>query len=99
MEDNFGINSKVDLYKRLSPALNCKKRELEKNNIVVKNEEIWNYLIKTMWIGKKDLELSEMVDDILNFNNDDICLFLKKNKTKKEKDNLENVVNQEIELL
>ena len=99
MEDNYGINNKVDLYKRLSPALNCKKRELEKNNIIVKNEEIWNYLVKSLWNGKKGLELSEMVDDILNFDNDNFNSFIKNNKTKKVKIDDKEEINQQIELL
>ena len=73
MDDNFGIKSTIDLYKRVLPALNCKVRELEKlgtNNI--KKEDIWNYLIKNKWETVKGLKLSDMVDDILNINNDEL---------------------------
>ena len=70
MDDNFGIKSTVDLYKRVLPALNCKTRELEKLGFKnIKKEDIWNYLIKNKWITVKGLKLSDMVDDILNIDN------------------------------
>ena len=37
---DFGINSSLDLYKRLTPAMNCKIRELNKYKInYIKNED------------------------------------------------------------
>ena len=66
MDDYFGIKNEVDLYRRLLPALNCKQRELSKNNINIKKEDIWNYLIKSRWDNMKGLDLSTMVNDILN---------------------------------
>ena len=70
MNDNFGINNKIDLYKRLVPALNSKVKELEKNNIKnIKKEDIWNYFIKYKWTNIDSLSLSDMVDDILNIDN------------------------------
>lgn len=73
MDDNFGIKSTIDLYKRVLPALNCKVRELEKiGTRNIKKEDIWNYLIKNKWETVKGLKLSDMVDDILNINNDEL---------------------------
>ena len=73
MDDNFGIRSTIDLYKRVLPALNCKVRELEKyGSKNIKKEDIWNYLIKNKWETVKGLKLSDMVDDILNINNDEL---------------------------
>lgn len=96
MEKDFGINNKVDLYKRLMPALNCKIRELERIKVKnIKKEEVWNYLLKTRWENVTGLNLSDMVDDILNLDNSDLIKFLNK-----EKDNFEdNIVKEEIELL
>ena len=92
MERDFGINSKIDLYKRLLPALSCKVRELQKNHILhVKKEDIWNYLIKEKWDNISKMELSEMVDDILNLDNDLFVGF--------SHDIPENIVGNEIELL
>ena len=97
MEKDLGINNKVDLYKRLLPALNCKVRELERVRIInVKKEDIWNYLIKEKWDNFSKMELSEMVDDILNLDNDELS-----QKIKGKNDNSEAGKNEddEIELL
>ena len=92
MEKSLGINNMVDLYKRLTPALNCKIRELYKKGIRIKKEELWNYLVKDRWNNVKGLELSEMVDDILNLDNDKLIDYHLKNKK-------ENTTEQEIEQL
>ena len=98
MEKDFGINSKIELYKRLMPALNCKIRELERLNVrYVKKEDIWNYLLKEKWENITGLDLSTMVDDILNLDNQDLITFLSK-KTNNYK-NDENIINNELELL
>lgn len=73
MDENFGIKNTIDLYKRLLPALNCKIRELEKLNVKgIKKEDLWNYLIKYKWEKVTGLNLSDMVDTILNINNDEL---------------------------
>ncbi len=97
MEIDLGINNKVDLYKRLLPALRCKTRELEKYNCRnVKNEDIWNYLLKNKWGNVTGLSLSEMVDDILNLDND---LFKKYISTQKNNESMEDKNSNEIEML
>ena len=97
MEKEFGINSKIDLYKRLTPALNCKKRELERLDInYIKKEDIWNYLLKTKWESVTGLDLSEMVDDILNLDNNELVEFVDKIH---DNFDIDNIVSQEIELL
>lgn len=97
MEKDLGIKSKVDLYKRLLPALNCKVRELERSNIsYIKKEDIWNYLIKEKWENVSGMELSEMVDDILNLDNDLLIQFANGKTINVDADN---IVANEIELL
>lgn len=93
---DFGINSSLDLYKRLSPAMNCKIRELVKYDIdYIKKEDIWNYLMKNKWDKEKGITLAEMVDDILNLDNKLLDNFVKSKLSKfKEKVELE-----EVELL
>ena len=87
MDDNFGIKNTVDLYKRLLPALNSKTRELERLKVnYIKKEDIWNFLIKYKWKTTIGLKLSDMVDDILNIDNDELI----KNITNMKK-NLNNV--------
>lgn len=93
---DFGISNSLDLYKRLTPAMNCKIRELSKGNIkYIKKEDIWNYLMKSKWNKEKGITLAEMVDDILNLNNDLLDSFVKGN-FKKTKSNVE---LEEVELL
>ncbi len=73
MYDDFGIKHTVDLYKRLLPALNSKLREIDRiSSIRIKSEDIWNYFIRCKWKTVIELELSDMVDDILNTNNDEL---------------------------
>ena len=71
------INSSLDLYKRLTPAMNCKVRELEKLDMTyIKKEDIWNYLMRNKW-KTKGVPLADMVDDILNLNNKILDDFVK----------------------
>ena len=77
MDMDFGINNKIELFKRLTPALNCKIRELKRNDINnVKKEDLWNFLLKVKWENVKGLDLSQMVDDILNLNNDELIKYV-----------------------
>ena len=92
MDDNFGIKNTVDLYRRLLPALNSKIREIEKLNVKnIRKEDIWNYLIKYKWESVTGLNLSDMVDDILNIDNDELI----KNITRIKN----NIGNKNIEAL
>ena len=77
MDMDLGINSKSELYKRLVPALNCKVRELNRDNIYnIKTYDVWNYLFKTKWEKDKGLDLSQMVDDILNLRNEELIKYV-----------------------
>ena len=97
MDKDFGINDKKELYKRVTPALNCKKRELEKYKVnYVNKEDIWNYLLKTKWKSVVGLDLSQMVDDILNLDNNKLIDFV---SNKLNSSNSDNIVETEIELL
>lgn len=93
---DFEINSSLDLYKRLSPAMNCKERELIRNNMdYIKKEDIWNYLMKNKWKKAKGLTLDMMVDDILNTDNKVLDKYVK-DKLKMLEEKIE---QEEIELL
>lgn len=65
-----------DLYKRVLPALNTKKSELERINFNVNCLDIWDYCINNLWRNKKDLRIYEMVSDILNADELKIKIFL-----------------------
>ncbi len=80
MESNFGIKSKIDLYKRVLPALNCKVRELKRAGVDnIEKEDIWNYLLKVKWANAVGLNLSDMVNDILKIDKDDLIKFATSN--------------------
>lgn len=84
--DNF--TSLSDLYKRLTPALNSKVREL--NNlgyIYIKEEDVWNYLSETKWSKCDNLFLCDMVDNIFNLDNELLNNYVL-NKLKNEKRNI-----------
>ena len=55
-----------ELYKRVVPALRTKKRLLLKKGISVKENIIFEYLVKEKWSKGKNLALNDIVSDILN---------------------------------
>lgn len=64
------FNSARELYEKVTPALNTKKRMLKKKGINVNNIEIFEYLVKNVWKTKEGLALNDIVDDILNVSED-----------------------------
>ena len=86
------FNNVEELYKRIRPALRTKVKELLKNNIMyVKEEDIWNFLVENRWKEAKNLELSDIVDDILNIENDKLALYVQtKMRRQRREANLEN---------
>ena len=64
---SISIKSQKELYNKIKPALRCKKHDLFKEGItIVCEDDIWDYLKTNKWINVKDLQLSEIVDDVLN---------------------------------
>ena len=73
-----GFKSVEDLYKRVLPALRSKVKELiREKTTYVKEEDIWNFLVESKWKNSIGLELSDIVDDILNVNNDKLKSYVK----------------------
>jgi len=66
---NIEFKDIKELYKRVMPALRCKKRLLLKNGINVNENDIFEYLAKEKWSKGKNLTLSEIVSDIINVDN------------------------------
>jgi len=65
--EEIKFNSIDELYNRLKPAFRTKINDLRKKNIsFVEIKDIWNFLTKTKWSTRHDLELFDMVNDILN---------------------------------
>lgn len=76
MLDDF--SSLEELYHRLLPALECKKRELNDYGYgYLKVEDIWNYLKDSIWTHSSNLSLNEMVSDILNVDNEEVDSYFK----------------------
>ena len=65
--EEIKFHSLNELYKRLLPALRSKKKQLLKNGIAyIHEEDIWNCCKDNCWNNRRNLELYNMVDDILN---------------------------------
>lgn len=60
------FNSLTELKERVMPALRLRRRNLKKENIIMSEDEIWNYLAENYWKNSFQLSLAKMVDDILN---------------------------------
>ncbi len=76
MDLNF--SSKEELYERVKPALRTKKSELDKLGFsYISLQDIWAYLAETKWKNGKDLMLSDIVDDILKVNNEEVNSYFK----------------------
>lgn len=60
------ITSLQQLYRKLLPAFNVKKRLILNTKYKdITNENIWNYLTETKWKNSHNLSIPEMVNDII----------------------------------
>lgn len=72
MVKRVGVNMDIkfssidELKKRLTPALRNRVRSLKRNNVIMTEDELWNYFVRTYWKSSLGLSLYQMVDDILN---------------------------------
>lgn len=65
-----GFSSLDELYKRVTPALKSKVKELKRIGVnYVQEADVWNYLKNNMWSRKSNLTLCEMVNDIITVSN------------------------------
>ena len=79
------FNSVLDLYNRVKPALKTKLKELKRENYdYIKEEDIWNYLIKTKWSNASGLVLCDVVDDILHTENEKLDKYVKEEHKKRQ---------------
>ena len=82
--NEFG--SLKELYIKIRPALILKKDELHKQGMKqIVEADIWNYLKKKKWMNTIDLSLSEMVNDILELDSEELDIFTKKELSKIER--------------
>ncbi len=81
---NDKISSLEELYARLLPALKAKQSELHKDHMIyITPKDIWHYFRVNKWNQVVNLTLFDMVEDILNTNNEEIDLFVRKHKERK----------------
>ena len=81
---DFEFNSQEELFKRVKPALEAKRVEL--NRLGVKNvkvKDIWDYLIDVKWSSGRELMLSDVVSDILHLDNKRFNTYLRVRKTRR----------------
>lgn len=72
--------SKEELYEKLLPVFNVKKRLLSRTNYFkISSLDIWNYLIKNKWIRANNLTISEVVNDIITIEPDKILRDMEEN--------------------
>ncbi len=80
------FSSLKELYIKVRPALIIKKDELHKQGMKqIVEADIWNFLKKKKWTNTIDLSLSEMVNDILEVDSDELDVFTKKELSKVER--------------
>lgn len=88
MDKEPSFNSLEQLFKRISPALDSKIKELRMLGYKYPDKkDVWNYLVIKVWKNKKNLELHEVVSDILYLDNYELNEYVleKMNKEKKNK--------------
>ena len=72
--------SQLELYKKVLPAFNVKKRLITYSKYKnITNENIWIYLINNKWKNSNNLTLSDIVNDIITVDLEEV------NKSMEEK--------------
>ncbi len=60
------FSSQKELYNKLLPVFNVKKRLIKNAGYEnITNEDIWNHLIKSKWRNSYNLTISDIVNDII----------------------------------
>lgn len=83
------INTKIDLYNRIKPAINVKIKDIKREyNINVTINEIFSYLEIKIWPEKLNLSLSEMIEDIFNLDINELFSYIEKRRQDEKKEEL-----------
>ncbi len=83
---DYEFKSIEELYHRVRPALHAKEIEFHRLGYsLIKDIDIWNYLILQKWKNGRGLMLSDIVDDIMNLNCKEVYLYLSSNSDSKKK--------------
>lgn len=86
-----------ELYKRVSPALYSKVKEIKRMGYkLVTEKDVWNYLVDNDWKNRTNLELYDLISDIMNADNYKINSYveqkLSKMKNRLDKTNDTNIL-------
>lgn len=74
------FNTIEELYERVLPALKTRAKEFKRAGyFFITVKDIWDALEKEKWSEKKDLQLCDIVDDILNCEDRIIINYCKNN--------------------
>lgn len=85
MENEIKFRSLEELYNRILPALKSKKKELKlKGYKYIKESDIWNFLKDYKWMKSNSLDLSDIVNDIFNINENELIEYIKEEMFKEE---------------
>ena len=75
---DYEFSSLEELYKRVRPALKSKVDELQKyGTLSISKYDLWKCLIINKWRNETGLMLSDIVDDILKVNNEEVNSYFK----------------------
>ena len=67
------FTSLKQLYQKLIPAFNVKKRLIKNSKYKnITNENIWEYLTETKWRQANNLSLPDMINDIITVDLEEI---------------------------
>lgn len=87
---NNEFRSADELYSRLKPALYSRRVELSREHIdYIKEEDIWNYLVKNVWKDKRNLQILDLTNYILYVETDRLKSYVLE-KLKNEKREIKN---------
>ena len=71
------FKSLEELYNRIKPALRAKCTEFKTIGYSgIKESDIWNYLTETKWKTATDLTLTEMINDIITVDLEDVYKYM-----------------------
>ena len=80
---DYEFSSQKELFMRVRPALRSKCSELKRLGYSkIKEFDIWNYLIIKKWKQAQGLMLSDIVNDIMNVNWEEINNYLEQKEEK-----------------
>jgi len=69
---NYKFDSLSELYNYLYPALTTKVNEFKENNFIIKEINLWNYLLNKIWIYREKLTIYDLVSDIMRLKKEDL---------------------------